>query len=66
MEQHHPIMNKLGDLGGRTYRQTDTDTSLHSNITALTLTRHIMVPIIETYVHHINFYVSGNCFVPKN
>ena len=23
MEQHHPIMDKLGDLGGRTYRQTD-------------------------------------------
>ena len=22
MEQHHPIMYKLGDLGGRTYRQT--------------------------------------------
>ena len=23
MEQHHPIMDKLGDLGGRTYRQTE-------------------------------------------
>ena len=23
MEQHHPIMNKIGDLGDRTYRQTD-------------------------------------------
>ena len=23
MEQHHPIMDKLGGLGGRTYRQTD-------------------------------------------
>ena len=22
MEQHHPIMDKLGDLGDRTYRQT--------------------------------------------
>ena len=24
MEQHHPIMDKLGGLGGRTYRQTDS------------------------------------------
>ena len=24
MEQHHPIMDKLGDPGGRTYRQTDS------------------------------------------
>ena len=23
MEHHHPIMHKLGDLGGRAYRQTD-------------------------------------------
>ena len=23
MEQHHPIMDKLGGIGGRTYRQTD-------------------------------------------
>ena len=23
MEQHHPIMDKLGDPGGQTYRQTD-------------------------------------------
>ena len=23
MEQHHPIMDKLGDPGGWTYRQTD-------------------------------------------
>ena len=23
MEQHHPIMDKLGDLGGRTYRKIE-------------------------------------------
>ena len=23
MEHHHPIIDKRGDLGGRTYRQTD-------------------------------------------
>ena len=34
MEQHHPIMDKLGDLGGRTYRQTDNiinGHAIHSN-----------------------------------
>ena len=25
MEQHHPIIDKLGDFGGRTYRQTNMD-----------------------------------------
>ena len=29
MEQHHPIMDKLGNLGGRTYRQT-ADTNNHA------------------------------------
>ena len=27
MEQHHPIMSKLKDLGGQTYRQTERQTS---------------------------------------
>ena len=29
MEQHHPIMDKLGDHGGRTYRQTDRHVTNH-------------------------------------
>ena len=39
MEHHHPIMSKLRDLGGQTYRQTDinSDTVIsHTNISTQT------------------------------
>ena len=29
MESHHPIMSHLRDLGGQTYRQTETDRFFH-------------------------------------
>ena len=29
MEQHHPIMDKLGDPGGKTYRKTEKILYIH-------------------------------------
>ena len=40
--------------------------SLQSNSTAFPRTLHIRGTSIELYVHHINFYISGHCFVPQN
>ena len=41
-------------------------TSLHSNITYLLLTYHIMVSSLELYLHLITFSISRKYFVPHN
>ena len=41
-------------------------TSLHSNITDFLLTYHIRVSSLELYAYVINFYISGQWFVPHN
>ena len=40
MEHHHPIMNKLGDTGGQTYRQTDTDNISHEDFSSFDNLHH--------------------------
>ena len=48
------------------FSHTISYTSLHSNITDLPLTYHIRVSSLESYGHHTNFSMSGQCFVTHN